>query len=165
MRKAELIMALVMGAFSGYLMWKSAELPIGWIEGEGPGGGFWPFWLAAAMLGSSISIVVSWVRKTSPFSVSTEVYMESGAIRGFCEIAGSLLVTVGLMQWLGMYVALPVFMIFYIRFLGKHTWRFTALMAVLTPVTIFMFFEILLKITLPKGITDEYFYPIFALFA
>ena len=50
MRKAELAMAVVMGIFSLYLMWKSAELDIGWIPDEGPGGGAWPFWLATAML-------------------------------------------------------------------------------------------------------------------
>ena len=49
-RMAELCMAVTMTIFSVYLMYKSAELPIGWIEGEGPGGGFWPFWLAAVML-------------------------------------------------------------------------------------------------------------------
>ena len=43
MRIAEFSMALVMAIFSVYLMWKSTELPIGWIDGEGPGGGAFPF--------------------------------------------------------------------------------------------------------------------------
>jgi hypothetical protein len=42
-RVAELAMAILMGVFSLYLMYKSAELPIGWIPDEGPGGGAWPF--------------------------------------------------------------------------------------------------------------------------
>ena len=50
MRSAELVMAVVMAIFSVYLMWKSAELPIGWIPQEGPGGGALPFWLAAGCL-------------------------------------------------------------------------------------------------------------------
>ena len=66
MRKAELAMAVVMGIFSLYLMWKSAELEIGWIEDEGPGGGAWPFWLAAIMLLSCLYIIVNWVRRASP---------------------------------------------------------------------------------------------------
>ena len=49
MRLAELIMAVVMGLASIAMMVKSAELPIGWIDGEGPGGGAFPFWLAAGM--------------------------------------------------------------------------------------------------------------------
>jgi len=165
MRIAELVMAIVMGIFSAYLMWKSAELPIGWIEDEGPGGGFWPFWLSACMLASCLWMIVNWVRKVSPLSKSNEVYMDAAAFYGFIQIGGSLIVTVAIMQWLGLYVALPLFMIFYIRFLGRHAWAFTAFMAVATPVITFLFFEIVLKITLPKGVTDEYFYPIFALFA
>ncbi len=42
MRVAELVMAAVMAVFSLYIMWKSAELPIGWIPDEGPGGGARP---------------------------------------------------------------------------------------------------------------------------
>ncbi len=164
MRRAELIMAIVMGVFSVYLMWKSAELPIGWIEDEGPGGGFWPFWLSAAMLASCLSIIYKWVRKTSLISQSTEVYMDKAALVGFVQIAGSLIVTVGLFHFIGIYGALPFFLIYHIRFLGRHSWPFTGLMAVATPVVTFLFFEIVLKITLPKGLTDEYFYPIFALF-
>ena len=37
MRRAELVTALIMAALSIYLMLKSAELPTGWIPGEGPG--------------------------------------------------------------------------------------------------------------------------------
>ncbi len=62
-RTAELLMALMMGVFSIYLMYKSTELPIGWIEDEGPGGGTWPFWLAAIMLLSCIGILVNWFLK------------------------------------------------------------------------------------------------------
>jgi len=164
MRKAELIMAIVMGIFSAYLMVKSAELPIGWIEDEGPGGGFWPFWLSFAMLLSCLWIIISWVRKTSPLSRSTEVFMDAAAFKGFAQISLSLIITVRLFHIIGIYGALPFFLIFYIRFLGHHSWPFTMLMAVATPVVTFLFFEIVLKITLPKGLTDEYFYPIFALF-
>ena len=57
MRRAELLMALVLGAFSAYLMVKSAELPIGWIPDEGPGGGAFPFWLAFGMLICCVWIV------------------------------------------------------------------------------------------------------------
>lgn len=50
MRKAELYMAVLLTVFSGYLMWKSAELPYTWVKGIGPGGGMFPFWLSAGML-------------------------------------------------------------------------------------------------------------------
>ena len=76
MRMAELVMGLVMGIFSIYLMWKSAELPIGWIAGEGPGGGAWPFWLAAGMLCSCAAIVFRWAKYITPESQSDSPFMD-----------------------------------------------------------------------------------------
>ncbi|MGD8696672.1 MAG: tripartite tricarboxylate transporter TctB family protein, partial [Gammaproteobacteria bacterium] len=57
----------------------------------------------------------------------------------------------------------PLFLIFYMRVLGGHTWSRTATLAILTPIVTFLFFEIALKITLPKGFTEPMFYPIYDL--
>lgn len=167
MRKAEMVMAVVMGIFSLYLMWKSAELPIGWIPEEGPGGGAWPFWLSAVMLICCILILVNWYRRKSPPSQSDEVYIERGTLIAVSLVAGSLIVTVALFYLIGVYGALPLFLVFYVRFLGKHGWPTTALMATAVPIAIFFFFDIALKITLPKGlpiIEETVFYPLYKIF-
>jgi hypothetical protein len=167
MRKAELAMAVVMGIFSLYLMWKSAELDIGWIPDEGPGGGAWPFWLATAMLLSCIYIILNWLRRASPPSRSDEVFMDKGTMISVGLVAGALIVTVALFYVIGVYGALPLFMIFYVRFLGRHTWTMTAAMAIISPVVTFFFFDIALKITLPKGlpiVEETIFYPLYKIF-
>ena len=64
----------------------------------------------------------------------------------------------------GAYGAIPVFLIFYLRFLGGHSWRLTGTFAAVTPVITFLFFEIALQKTLPKGFTDPWFEPIFEFF-
>ncbi len=164
MRIAELVMAVVMAAFSAYLMWKSTELPIGWTEGEGPGGGFWPFWLAAIMLISCVWILVRWIRRISPPSQSTEPYMDSMAIQSFVTVAGALAITIGLIHVVGVYVAIPLFLIYYIRFLGRHSWFTTLSISLATPVVTFFFFDITLRVVLPKGYTEPLFYPLYDLF-
>jgi putative tricarboxylic transport membrane protein len=167
MRKAELAMAVVMGIFSLYLMWKSAELPVGWIPEEGPGGGAWPFWLSTVMLVSCILIIVNWVRKKSPPAQSDEVYMDKGTLIAVGSVAACLIVTVALFHVIGVYGALPFFMIFYVRFLGRHDWLTTTAMATVAPILTFFFFDILLKITLPKGlpiIEETIFYPLYKIF-
>ena len=58
MRRAEIVTAVLIGLFSIYLMWKSTELPIGWIPEKGPAGGAFPFWLSAAMFLCSIWILL-----------------------------------------------------------------------------------------------------------
>ncbi|MDP6573831.1 MAG: tripartite tricarboxylate transporter TctB family protein [Rhodospirillales bacterium] len=164
MRVAELVMAIAMAVFSLLLMWKSTELPIGWIPGEGPGGGAFPFWLSAAMLLCCIAIIVRWVLRASPPSRSTEAYMDPQALKLFALVAGSLTVMVGLIHIIGVYISLPLFMIFYMRVLGGHSWKTVGGIATATPVVSFFFFEIALKIELPKGMTEPLFYPLYDIF-
>ncbi|MEE9568241.1 MAG: tripartite tricarboxylate transporter TctB family protein [Candidatus Binatia bacterium] len=164
MRWAELVMAGVMAIFSLYLMWKSAELPIGWISGEGPGGGAFPFWLSAGMLICAFWVMVRWVRKSSMPSRSTEPYMDKRSFRLFLIGAGSLAVMIGSIHIIGVYGAIPLFLIFYMRFQGHHRWLTTGALAASTPVVLFLFFEIALRITLPKGLTEPLFYPLYDFF-
>lgn len=161
MRIAEFLMAFAMAIFSIYLMWKSTELPIGWISGEGPGGGAWPFWLSAIMLMCCLVILYRWFKKQGHIAASTNAFMEPEVIVNVGLVALSLIVTVALFYVVGVYGALPLFIIFYLRFFGKHTWKTTTLVTILTPVVVFMFFEIALKITLPKGYTEPAFYPLY----
>ncbi len=164
MRAAELVMALVMAVFSIYLMWKSTELPIGWLPGEGPGGGAFPFWLSLGMLLCCVSIIVRWIARASPASRSTEPYMTPETVKGFLLVAGSLTAMIGLIHVIGVYGAVPLFLVFYVRFLGRHSWTTTGALALCTPVATFFFFEIALLKTLPKGFTEPLFYPLYEIF-
>ena len=164
MRRAEFVVAGVLALFSLYLMYKSAELPIGWIPDEGPGGGAWPFWLSVMMLLSCVGIIVNWVRRKGPIAVSEEPYIERGVLIEVGLVAIALIVTVGLFSLVGVYGALPLFLLFYLRFLGNHSWRLSVSFSLLIPIITFFFFEITLKITLPKGVTEPLFYPLYRMF-
>ncbi|MEO0799309.1 MAG: tripartite tricarboxylate transporter TctB family protein [Pseudomonadota bacterium] len=172
-RVAELVMCLLMAAMSAYFMYEASKLPIGWIEDEGPGGGFWPFWLSAVMFGSCVWIFANWVRRIGPVAQSTERFFSPGVFAGVAPVAGLLILTVALIDGIGflglpgigLYLALPIFLFVYVRIFGGHSWVLTTALVVLTPVVTFLFFEIVLTITLPKGITDlffqNYIFPIF----
>lgn len=160
-RVAELLMALVMAVFSAYLMWKSTELPIGW-DGDAPGGGAWPFWLAAVMLLSCIGILINWFARKSKPSQSTAPFITGPVAASVGIVTLALGITIFLMGWVGTYVALFVFLLFYIGVLGRHGALMTLAIAVIAPIVTFLFFEVMLSITLPKGITDPYFRPVFA---
>ncbi len=164
MRIAELAMAIALAVFSVYLMWKSAELPIGWLPGEGPGGGAYPFWLSLGMLVCCVSIIVRWIARASPPSLSTEPYMTPETVKSFLLVAGSVTVMIALIHVIGVYGAVPLFLVFYIRFLGRHSWKTAGALAICTPVATFLFFEIALKKTLPKGFTEPLFYPLYDIF-
>ena len=164
MNRAEPITAIVLAFLSIGLMVKSTELPVGWIAGEGPGGGAFPFWLGAGMLVCCIWTFVKWLRGTSPYSGSGKPYMDRQTVMLFVTAAGSLTVMIGLIHFIGVYFAMPALLVFYVRFVGRHSWWLTAALAAATPVVTFFFFEIALRITLPKGYTEPMFYPLYDTF-
>ncbi|MGB0847319.1 MAG: tripartite tricarboxylate transporter TctB family protein [Thiolinea sp.] len=163
-RTAELLMAIIMAFFSAYLMWKSAELPIGWLKDRGPGGGAFPFWLATGMLLCCGWIIVNWIKKSTPQSKDETPFLDREAARLFLYGAGSLTAMTGLIYFIGVYGSVPLFMIFYMRVMGDHRWGLTLLIALVMPVILFFFFEVALTITLPKGHLEPLFYPLYDLF-
>lgn len=159
MRLGEIITAGIMALLSIYMMWKSAELEIGYISGEGPGGGFWPFWLSAIMLICTGFIILNWVRRSSPPSQSEEVLLDGYGKKMLILVGGGLLGFIALVNIISMYGAMAVFLVYYLRFLGRHSWTLTAIMTISIPIGFFFFFEALMRITLPKGMsfTEPFF--------
>ena len=158
MRRAELVVAVVLAMFSLFLMWKSTELPIGWDPEKGPGGGAFPFWLSAGMLVCSLLIVYRTLRGLTPESQSTEPYIDKESIRLIFGVVVSLTAMIAAIHVIGVYFSIPIFLLFYLRYMGKHPWVTTVAVSLATPVVLFLFFEKLLLILLPKGITEEFFY-------
>jgi hypothetical protein len=158
MRNGEIFMAGLLALFSVYLMWKSAELPIGYTD-RGPGGGAWPFWLSAIMLVCCGMIAFNWWRRTSPPSRSEEPFLDSHGWRMVASVGGGVLVFVALIDVISMYGAIAAFLVYYLRFLGRHSWALTLTLAVATPLIFFFFFEGAMQITMPTGMsfTDPVF--------
>ena len=157
-------MAVLLAVLSLYLMWKSAELPIGWQPRRGPGGGAFPFWLSLGMLVCCAVIFVRALRGKSAESRSEAPYMDAETIKLIGVSAGSIAATLIAIKFVGVYVAIPIFFIFYIRLIGRHSWLTTGAIAGLSPIVIFFFFEVGLRILLPKGVTEPLFYPLYRIF-
>lgn len=164
MRLAEILMAVVLAIFSAYLMWKSSELPTGWVPDQGPGGGAFPFWLSTGMLLSTLWILVRGILGVSPPSRSSQPFFDkqSATLVGMVVVALTLMI--GLIHWIGVYGAIPLFFLFYMKIVGRHSWLQTAVFTISAPVITFFFFEILLHISLPKGATEPLFYPLYDIF-
>lgn len=159
MRLGEIVTAAVLALLSIYLMFKSTELNIGYTRGEGPGGGAWPFWLGAIMLISTGFIALNWFRRTSPPSQSTEPVLDSYGRKTLIQVGAGLVGFVALINVISMYGAMFVFLIYSLRFLGRHSWVLTLIMAIALPIGFFFFFEGLMRINMPKGMdfTEPFF--------
>lgn len=159
MRTGEIVTAGILALFSLYLMWKSTELPIGYISGQGPGGGAWPFWLSLVMLLACGMIALNWWRGTSPPARSEEPLLDAYGWRMLLLVGGGIVVFVGLINIISMYGAIAAFLIYYMRFLGRHGWGLTLTIALSVPIIFFFFFEGAMRITMPTGMsfTDPVF--------
>ena len=175
MRRAEIVTAILLGLSSIALMWKSGEAPswnsdiarfdnIWMIEGEGPGSGFWPFWLSLIMLICCIWIAFNWYRKTSPPSQSDEPFLDDYGKKMLLQVGGGLFGFLASIHVVGFYGGMFLFMIYYTRFLGRHAWATTLPIAGGLTVVSFFFFDIAMRIVLPKGYLEPLFIPLYDIF-
>lgn len=159
MRNGEIITAGVLALLSIYLMYKASLNGIGIVAGSGPQGGFWPFWLAVGMLISTGFIAYNWLRRATPQSRSEEPVLDAHGRRTLVLVGGGIIGFVALINIISMYGAMAVFLVYYLRFLGRHSWTLTLSLAVFMPIGIFFFFEGLMRISMPTGMsfTDPLF--------
>lgn len=153
-RTAELLMAIatLVGALGLMLRIYTDGLVIGWIDGRGPGSGMWPFWLSLGMVFAAMATLVRWFQGATPESRSREPYIASETIFLVVVSAASLLAFLILINIIGTYLALMVFMFFYVKILGKHSWPMTIAMVLGTPIFCYLLFEVALTKYLPKGL-------------
>ena len=165
MRRAELTMAVALGLFSLYLMYMSQipPLQIGWVPQKGPGSGAFPFWLSLIMLLCCLAIFWrGWTGKT-PQARSGEQFMDRHTLRIVAITISAIFLMLLGTHFIGAYASILLFLLFYIRFVGKHGWTATLLISVISPIAMFFFFEGVMRIIFPKGITEPLFYPLYAL--
>lgn len=162
MLMADRVIALFIMAMSAYFMWHAAALPIGWngMTG-GPGGGAFPFWLSVIMFGCAGGVLIRSLRGGTTYSGN---FFDPETLPWVVSVCIALVITIALMPVIGTYIALPLFMFWYLKIFGKHGWKLTAIMCITTPVFLFFFFEVTLKILLPKGLTEPLFFPLYARF-
>lgn len=175
-RIAELVTAALIAFASVYLMWKSGEGP-SWdptavrfaniginIDNSGPGSGFWPFWLSVAMLVASVAVFINGLLRRTPVSRSNSQFLDAYGKRMLLTVGGGLFSFLFLIEYLGFYGAMPLFVFYYIYFLGRHSPVLAIVVALAVPVFCFFFFDVAMRIVLPKGLLEPAFIPLYDIF-
>ena len=120
-------------------------------------------WLATGMLLTSIWTMVRWFRGTTPQSRSSEIFISAETLAIVGPVVVGLVALLGATHFIGMYISVFLFMIAFVRFLGRHSWFMTMCLAIGAPVVMFVLFEWALSTSLPKGISEPLFYPLYDL--
>ena len=149
MRAAEIITASILGLLGGLVIFDSVRLGIGWSS-DGPKSGFFPFWLALIMVVCCLVICLQEGRTTSG------TFVEREKLKPVLKVLWPAIAAVGLMEWLGLYVASALYLGFYMRWVGRHSWSLVIVLSVGIPVATFLIFELWFLVPMPKGPLEDW---------
>jgi putative tricarboxylic transport membrane protein len=145
MRAADLITASVLIFLGSLVLVDAMRLGIGWGI-DGPKSGFFPFWLALIMVLCCAIIMAQQALKTA-----RRTFVDRERLRPVLAVLWPAVLAVVLMQWLGLYVASALYMGFYMRWVGRHSWAVVLLLSLGVPVVTFWVFERWFYVPMPKG--------------
>jgi putative tricarboxylic transport membrane protein len=149
MRAAEIVTASILGLLGGLVIFDSLRLGIGWGT-DGPKSGFFPFWLALILVVCCAIICLQEGRRVSGAFVAREKF------KPVLKVLWPAVVAVGLMEWLGLYVASALYLGFYMRWVGRHSWILVVVLSVGIPIATFLIFEQWFLVPMPKGPLEDW---------
>ena len=129
----------------GIVILDAVRLGFGWGP-DGPQSGFFPFWLALIMVFCCAVILLQAVRGNVSKSFVSRKQLDS-----VLKVLWPAVAAVALMHVIGLYVASPLYIGFYMRWVGRHSWVSVLTLGIGIPVVTFLVFEKWFLVPMPKG--------------
>jgi putative tricarboxylic transport membrane protein len=145
MRSADIVTASLLMGLGGIVLVDAVRLGFRWGT-DGPQSGFFPFWLATILLLACAVIIVQAARRTSEKRFVSREQLGM-VLKVLWPAAAMVLLT----QFVGLYVASALYMGFYMRWVGRHSWSATIALSIFVPVATFVVFEKWFLVPMPKG--------------
>ena len=157
MRKANLGVAIFLFLIGAIVMYDAVRLGWRWDPGSGPGAGYLPFYLALGVLICTGIFIVKQILQLSRVGiVGDKRLIQEGGLKPILWVLIPSTVMVVLTSFIGLHFAAFVFLLFYMRMVGKIGWLECALVSVLFPIGMYVVFDRLFLIPLPDGMLGNY---------
>jgi hypothetical protein len=145
-RNVEIGVAAVIALLALIGIYGSIKVGIGWAD-DGPRAGFFPFYVSLIVLISTV------INVTSVFVTVNKgkLFADWLQLRQVVSVLIPTIVYVGLVPYIGIYVASALLIAFFMRWFGHYRWILAAAVAVAVPILTFLMFEIWFLVPLPKG--------------
>lgn len=149
MKKADQITGIILLIFSGFVIEESWRMPQ--QSGTfGPGVGFLPFWLGVLMAILSILLIVTAWRRPADSTKKAILPGRQARIAIVLVLIG-LAVYIVLLELFGFLVDTMLFTAFLLSVVMRERWKMTLLIALITSVALYVVFQKLLEVNLPKN--------------
>lgn len=148
MRKsAEIGVALALMALGAIVIYDSLRLGAKWA-GDGPQPGYFPFYVGALICASS---ALNLLKALTIRPEKDRPFVEVGQLKLVLVVLVPTVIYAALVGWLGIYVSSAVFVVLFMRRLGKYAWWKSLAVGVGNSVAFFLIFEVWFQVPLPKG--------------
>jgi hypothetical protein len=126
---------------------ESWRLGARWTD-DGPGAGYFPFYIALVMSLASAGILIRALRQRS---AGTEVFVDRRSLRQVLQVLVPAALYVLAVQFIGIYVASALYIALFMVLLGRFDWPRSLGVGLGVCVVFFLMFEVWFKVPLFKG--------------
>ena len=154
MRKAEIWVSLAFMLLGILVIADSIRLGFMWGM-SGPESGFFPFYLGVGVVISSVIVFYNnftLYRKEG----AGKPLMPPGALKPILWVVIPSTAMVVITELVGLHIAAALYLVFYMRVVGKIGWVTTLLVSIISPLTLYITFDKLFLIPLPQGLWGGY---------
>jgi putative tricarboxylic transport membrane protein len=145
-RTVEIVVALLLLAGCAVVIYDSVRLGFNWNEGEGPAPGYFPFYIAVILGISSLINLLAALRGHG----AGEIFVSARPFGRVLAVLIPSLVYVGLIQYLGIYLASAIFITLFMVAVGRENPLKALGVGLLVPFALFFMFERWFLVPLPK---------------
>jgi putative tricarboxylic transport membrane protein len=138
------------------VMYDAVRLGWRWDPGFGPGAGYLPFYLALGVLITCGIAIVKQIKQLSKSGGGDKPLIQEGGLKPILWVLIPSTGMVVLTSFIGLHFAAFVFLLFYMRVVGKIGWLECILVSILVPVSLYITFDRLFLIPLPDGMLGSY---------
>ena len=152
MTRADFWGGLLLSAFFGAVLWEASTFQYGTEFSPGPG--FAPVWLSAVGLCVSLLIVVHGLRMMRSKAESADNPSPKMELPGLGRVGLTLLGLAGmifLVRWLGLVIAITLFLLYLTVFVQRHSWWVATAASVGTVAFVYIVFVYFLDVPIPEG--------------
>ncbi len=153
-RTMEIAVALILLLVAGIVIADSLRLGVRWREIEGPGAGYFPFYIGVLL---AISSVVVLIRAAFDKSGTATNFVSKPAFRQVLAVLVPLIVYVAALSVIGIYIASAVYIALFMWYFGGYSPLKGAAIGAAISLSLFLMFEIWFLVPLPKGPVEEFF--------
>jgi putative tricarboxylic transport membrane protein len=155
MKTAEIVCAFGLLALAGLGIVEAVRLGPGWGP-AGPRSGFFPFWLSVILALACLTTLVRAIRIPSTSETAKKRFVTMQKLKPVLAVFIPMAAAVALFEVIGFYFTSAIYLAFFMRWMGRHSWLATVTVSVLFPIAVLLILERWFFILLPKGLLGDY---------